>query len=85
MSRELVGRRSVAVNVTSASWTLGNTAGTYKPIGIFCNAASTITGALCGDTTETAWILPAGYAPLSFRAINTSSATKSGMHIIFGE
>ena len=75
-----IGRKSIAVDVTSASWALS---GQIEPIGIQCNVASTITGALIGDSAETAWILPVGYTPLAFASINTSSTTKSGYKIIF--
>ena len=83
MSDEQVGRRSTAVDVTSTSWTLGTTAGAYAPVGIHCNAAATITGALVGDASESAWVLPIGFTPLAFKSINTSSTTKTGMRIIF--
>ena len=78
-----VGSRSVAIDVSSASYAFDPTKGPPLPIGIFCNAASTITGALIGDSAEIAWILPAGYSPLAFRSINTSSTTKTGMRAIF--
>lgn len=80
MSNEAVGRRSVPVDVTSASWALAEA---RPPVGIHCNAASTILAALVNDVSETAWVLPVGYTPLAFKSINTSSTTKSGIHIVF--
>lgn len=85
MSRDQVGKRSEVIDVTIVSWAAPVTSGSLIPIGIHCNAASTINGALSGDATESAWILPAGFTKLSFRAINTTSATKTGIRIIYGE
>lgn len=82
----LHGKRSKVLDVTSASWGLDPVAdgGGSRPVGIYCNAASTITAALLEDANEAAWILPAGFTPLAFRSVNTSSTTKTGMRIIFG-
>lgn len=79
----VIGYKSETVDVTSASWAFALTNG-KRPIGIHCNAASTITGALLGDAAEVAWVLPAGFSPLAFKSINTSSSTKTGMRIIYG-
>lgn len=83
MSFSQYGAKSEAVDVTAVSWAWASTH-TRRPIGIFCNAATTIVGALLGDASEVAWIIPAGYSPLAFRSINTSSTTKSGMRILYG-
>ena len=80
----IIGNKSEAVDVTSASWAYANTTAGSRPVGIFCNAASTINGALMKDASETAWVLPAGFSPLAFKSINTSSTTKTGMRIIYG-
>jgi len=77
---EDTAKRSTVVDVTSASFALATG---EQPIGIHCNAASTITGALVGDSAETAWVLPAGRSSYAFRSINTSSTTKTGMRILF--
>lgn len=82
MIRDQSGMRSVAIDVTSASWV--NTA-SVAPIAIHCNADTTITGALAHDASETQWILPMGTTPYSFKSINTSSTTKSGYKIIYGQ
>jgi hypothetical protein len=75
-----LGYRSESIDVTSSSW-----AATAPQMicGTYCDAASTITGALVGDTTESNWILAAGYSPLAFRSINTSSTTKSAIHVLY--
>lgn len=78
-----VGKHGVAVDVTSASWSLDSLSRNDDPIGIHCNASTTILAALTGDSSETTWVLPAGYTPLAFRSINTSSSTKNGYRIIF--
>lgn len=78
-----IGLKSEAVDVTSVSWAFTLTNG-KRPIGIFCNAAATINGALMGDAAEIAWILPVGFSPLAFKSINTTSTTKTGMRIIYG-
>jgi len=75
-----IAYRSVAVDVTSASWANSDL---NAPIGIYCAADSTITGALAHDATETDWVLVAGIHPLSFATINTSSTTKSGYKILY--
>lgn len=78
------GQRSVAIDVTSASWKLDE-ASNQRPIAIQCNASTTITGALIHDASETAWVLPAGVHFLAFRSVNTSSTTKNGYKVIFAE
>lgn len=77
-----IGQRSEAIDVASASWAI-DTGSTERPVGIWCNAATTITGALVGDKTETAWVIPAGFSPLAFRSINTSSTTKNGYKVLY--
>ena len=78
-----VGARAEAIDVTTVSWAMP-TGSVAAPIGIYCNAATTITGALVNDTTETSWVLAAGVMhPLSFRSINTSSTTKNGYKVIY--
>jgi hypothetical protein len=82
MAPETTAQRSLAIDVTSASFAL---AAGERPVGIHCNAASTINGALIGDNSELAWILPAGFSPYAFRSINMSSTTKNGMRILFNK
>jgi hypothetical protein len=73
--------RSESVNVTSADWALS---GSARPIGIYCNGASTITAALCGNaTTATVWNLTAGMNWLAFGLIQSASTTKSAMYILY--
>lgn len=76
------GFRSEVIDVTGGSWACLGTHG--QPVGIFCNAATTITGALSGDANETSWVLTAGVVHwLSFKSINTSSTTKTGYRILY--
>lgn len=87
MSHEIVAKRSVAVDVTSAGWALNatNAPNNIQPIGIHCNAATTITAALIGDTgNPSVWVLPAGFSRYAFRTITTASTTKNGFRILFG-
>ena len=78
------GYKSEAVDVTSASWALTMTNTGRRPVGIHCNAESTIVGALLGDTAESTWILQPGTTAYAFKSINTTSTTKTGMMIIYG-
>lgn len=78
----LTAFRSESVNVTTTSWALGNVR--IRPVGIHCDAQTTIVGALCGDSAETTWVLPAGSSAYAFKSIATSSTTKSGFKILWG-
>lgn len=73
-------RSAIDIDVSAADWTQP---AQTEPIGIQCNAATTITGALVGDKTETSWVLPAGCWPLAFRVIKTTSTTKTGFKVLF--
>lgn len=72
---------SIPINVTTDTWTW--TPGSRAPIGIHCNAESTIVGALVGDSATDTWVLPAGTSPLAFRTITTASTTKTGFKVLF--
>jgi len=76
------GFRSESIDVTSASWACVGTYG--QPVGIYCAATTTITGALSGDAVEAEWTLTAGAIHwLSFKSINTSSTTKNGYRVLY--
>jgi hypothetical protein len=76
------GFRSESIDVTLTSWACPGTHG--QPVGIFCAAATTITGALSGDAAETTWVLAANVVHwLSFKTINTTSATKNGYRVLY--
>jgi hypothetical protein len=79
------GGKSQAIDVSSVSWAFDFSISTAKrPVGIHCNAETTIVGALMRDTAERTWVLSGGLThPLAFRSINASSTTKSGFAIIY--
>lgn len=73
--------RSVSVDVSTTSWANASTG--QPPIGIAFDNDAVITGALAHDSAETSWTLSAGIHGLSFRSINTSSTTKTGIHVLY--
>jgi hypothetical protein len=78
------GYKSEAINVTATAWALTMTDTGRRPVGIHCNAESTIVGALLQDATEQTWVLQPGTTAYAFKSINTTSTTKTGMMIIYG-
>lgn len=78
----LTAGTSESLDVTTVSWTWANT-GTRRPIGIHCNAESTIVGALINDRATSTWVLPAGPSAYAFRTITTASTTKNGYKILY--
>ncbi|MGE5789218.1 MAG: hypothetical protein ACM3ZE_31805 [Myxococcales bacterium] len=79
----LTAFRSEDIDVTTVSWTWTNTR-TRRPIGIHCNAESTIVGALINDAEVSEHVLQAGSTALSFRTITTASTTKNGIKVLYG-
>jgi hypothetical protein len=78
----LTAFKSTAIDVTTATWTWADS--TRRPIGIHCNAESTIVGALVNDADVGTWVLPAGPSAYAFRTITTASTTKNGFKILYG-
>lgn len=78
------GGKSEWVDVTSTAWAFSFANTAKRPVGIYCNADTTIVGALMHDTAEHSWVLTGGTThPLAFKSINTSSTTKSGFAILY--
>lgn len=77
----LTAFKSTAVDVTTATWTWADSS--RRPMGIHCNATSTIVGALIGDADVSTWVLQPGQSALAFRTITTASTTKNGFKILY--
>lgn len=82
MIRDQQGNRSETLNVSVTSWVCTSSP---APIAIHCDAQSTIVGALAHDAAESTWVLQPGTTPYSFKSINSSSTTKTGIKLIFGQ
>lgn len=78
----LTATKSEPVDVTENDWNWGSNR-TRRPVGIHCDAESTIVGALFGDAAVDTHVLPAGSSAYAFRTITTASTTKTGLHILY--